>query len=140
MEIIDQQVSQSVCLARTDRLTIYIYIYHSLNDLYRFRIYKNIRKMDSTYIKECGYKRPATQPANQPASQTDWLQPVSHSLKDRLIYIICIYIYIYIYKIVIYYLLNDLHRFRRCKNNRKVVSTYITECGYNGSQPVNLCH
>ena len=25
------------------------------------------------------------------------------------------------------YSLNELHRFRRCKNNRKVDSTYITE-------------
>ena len=42
---------------------IYVYIYiHSLNDLYRFRRYKNIRKMVSTYIKDCGSKGPASQP------------------------------------------------------------------------------
>ena len=33
----------------------------SLNDLYRFRIHKNIRKMISTYITDCGSKGTASQ-------------------------------------------------------------------------------
>ena len=50
----------------------------------------NIRKMVSTYITECGSKGPASQPASLSVSlsvldrQTDFSQPVSLSLTDRL--------------------------------------------------------
>ena len=90
-----QPASQSVRLSLTDRLIF-------INNLFRFRRYKNMRKMDSTYITEYGYKGPASQPANQSAShvtnvldwktnfgqsvclsltyQTDWLQQVNQSV------------------------------------------------------------
>ena len=51
-----------------------------------FRRYKNIRKMDSTYIAEYGYNEPTSQPLSQPVSQsildrkTDFSQPVSQSV------------------------------------------------------------
>ena len=96
---------------------------------YRFRIFKNIRKMDSSYITECGYKGSASQPANQ---------SVSLSVLERQtdLYNNYIYIYIYIYHISF---LNDFYRFRRCKNNEEVESTYIMEYEYYGpaSQPVS---
>ena len=72
---------------------IYIYIYVcSLNDLYRFRRYKNITKMVSTYIKDCGSKGPACHPACQSLCLylTDRLTSASQSvslsvyLADRL--------------------------------------------------------
>ena len=71
------------------------------------------------------------QSANQSASQavcpwqTNWLQPASQSaplpFTDRLTFI------------------NDLYGFRRYKNIRKMVSTYISKCGSKGSasQPVS---
>ena len=46
-------------------ICIYIYmyncLYNSLNDVFLCRRYKNIRKIDSTYITECGSKGPACQ-------------------------------------------------------------------------------
>ena len=111
---------------------IYIYIYtivlyNSLNDLFLCSRYQNIRKLNSTYITEYGYKGPVSQPVSQSVclSLKDRLtsasQSVCLSLKDRLTFI------------------NDLYRFRRYKNIRKMVSTYFTECGCKGpaSQPVS---
>ena len=68
-----------------------------------FRRYNNIRKMDSTYIKEYGYNG---KPVSQSASQS-----ISLSLTDRLTVI------------------NDLFPFKRLTNMRKINSTYITEFG-----------
>ena len=90
--------------------------------------------MDSTYSTECGYKGTASQPTSQPASQSERLTSASQSVLERQTDLYNNYIYI----IVIYHSLNDLHRFRRRKNNRKVDSTCITECGCKGSQPVSL--
>ena len=67
-----------------------------------FRRYNNIRKMDSTYIKEYRYNGQTSQPASQ---------SIGLSLTDRLTVI------------------NDLFPFRRLTNMRKMDSTYITECG-----------
>ena len=74
-----QPASQSVHLSFTDRLTF-------INDLYGFRRYKNIRKMVSTYISECGSKGSASQPVSRSISLylTDRLpsasQPVNQSV------------------------------------------------------------
>ena len=75
--------SQSVCLSLTARLTC-------INDLFRFRRYTFIIKMDSTNITECGYNRKyarrlISQPVNQSVldRQTDFSQPVSLSVPDR---------------------------------------------------------
>ena len=73
---------------------MYIYIVNKW--LICFRRYKNIRKMDSTYITKCRYKGPASQPANQSASHVthvrDRQNNFSHSaslsvldIPDRLI-------------------------------------------------------
>ena len=98
-----QPVSQSVCLSLADRLTqpasqsVRLSLTDSrtfINDLFRFSRYKNIRRIDSTYIRECGYKGSASQPISLPASQsvclylTDRLTSASRSvylcLSDRL--------------------------------------------------------
>ena len=54
----------SVLDRQTDLNNIYIYIivlYNSLNDIFLSRRYKNIRKMDSTYITKYGYNEPISQ-------------------------------------------------------------------------------
>ena len=97
---------------------------------------QKIWRMDSTYITEYGYNEPVSQPTSQPVSlsvlgrQTDFSQPPSQSVRlsltDRPTFI------------------NDLFRFSRYKNIRRMDSTYITECGYKGSvsqptsQPVSV--
>ena len=66
MDIMDlsdsQPVSQSVCLDRQTDL------YNSLNDLFLSRRYKNIRKMDSTYITKYGYNELVSQPVSHSVS------------------------------------------------------------------------
>ena len=93
--------SQSDCLSRRDILTyitiiythIYIYIYILYiyiivmyvyvipYNTFLFRRFKNIRKMNSTYITEYGYNGLASQPVSQSANQS-----VSLSLTVRLTY------------------------------------------------------
>ena len=58
-----QPCSESVRLSLTDRPTF-------INDLFRFRRYKNFWRMDSTYITKWGYKGSVSQPTSQPASQS----------------------------------------------------------------------
>ena len=60
-----------------------IVLYNSLNDLFLCRRYKDIRKMDSTYITTYGSNGSVRQPTSQPVSlsaldrQSDFSQPVS---------------------------------------------------------------
>ena len=56
MDIMNQSANQPVCPSILDRRLIFI------NDLFRFRRYKIIRRMDSTYNTECGYKGSVSQP------------------------------------------------------------------------------
>ena len=81
-----QPASQSVRLSLTDRLTF-------INNLFRFRRFKNSARMDSTYITECGYKGSVSQPTSQPASLS-----ICPSQTDSLIYI-----YIYILLLLLYW-------------------------------------
>ena len=118
-----QSASQSVSLSLVDILTSASrYGYLSLTDrltfikdLFRFRRHTTNRKLDSTYITECEDNwQPASQPMRQPVSQsvldslTSASQSVYLSLPDILTFI------------------NDLFRFRRYKDIRKMVSTFIT--------------
>ena len=99
--------SQEVYLSLTDILTF-------INDSFRFRIYKNIRKMDSTYITENGYNGPTSQQSDSQSVSQSVLdrqtgfshKPVSLSLTDRLT---CI---------------NDLFTFRRYRIIINMDSTY----------------
>ena len=93
---VSQPVSQSFSLSLTDRKTsarqsVCPSILDRQTDFYKWlislqKIQKNIRKMVSTYITECGSKELASQPVSQPVTrsvciwQRDWLQPASQSV------------------------------------------------------------
>ena len=129
MDIMDQSAnqptSQLISLSALDRQTDFS---QPVSLTYRFRRYKNIMKMDSTYITENAYNGPVSQPVSQSGCLclTDRLtsasQSVYPSIDDRQTDFI-----------------NDLYRFRKYKYIRRIDSTYIAEYGYNGpvSQPAN---
>ena len=122
-------------------MCIYIIVlYNSLNDIFLCRRYKNIRKMISTYITECGSKGPASLSVSLSVDFTHRLTSASLSVLDRETDLNNTHIYIYIYTIVLYNSLNNLFLCRRYKNIMKMDSPYITEYGYNGpvSQSASL--
>ena len=98
-----QPVNQSVLDRQTDLNNIYIYkyiniyiyiyiyiyiivLYNSLNDLFLWRRYKNIRKRDSTYITKYRYNGPVSHSVclSLTDRRTSANQSVCLSLTDRL--------------------------------------------------------